>query len=106
MPHHFAYKGHPDSRASPHTKKTSSREFLQFVEKHMCGLLSHSSLVLVGLDQNLLEKNHVLGMFEAESMEKRYEGKKIQSRPDQADIFICRWIRQKLKNVAFFRITA
>ena len=41
-------------------------------------------------------------MFEAENMEKRYEGKKIQSRPDQADISICRWVQQKLKNVAFY----
>ena len=105
MPHHFAYKGHPDSRASlSHTKKLVVENFFN-LWKSICGLLSHSSLVLVGLDQNLLEKNHVLGMFEAESMEKRYEGKKIQSRPDQADIFICRWIRQKLKT-GLYRITA
>ena len=70
----------------------------------MCGLLSQSSLVLVGLDQNLLEKNHVLGMFEAESMEKGYEGKKILSRLNQADIFICRWVRQKFQNMAFYQI--
>ena len=58
-----------------HTKKLVAENFFN-LWKSICGLLSHSSLVLVGLDQNLLEKNHVLGMFEAESMEKRYTMRK------------------------------
>ena len=86
-----------------HTQKKLVENFFN-LWKSICGLLWHSSLVFVGLDQNLLEKKHVLGMFEAESMEKRYEGKIKKSRPDQVDTFICRWVRQKSKNVAFYQI--